>query len=223
MKIKIWDKIVNDILSDINQGILKPNEKLPTNQELAKKYNTSGVTVRKSIAILINKGYLRSIERVGTFVKEREKDIFLVSFSLEANINETITAIRVDESKQLNRTKKDVKIYLIKYFYYSDTMPIAYVIDSLYVKGNFVSDKRKAEKNIDQIEMIFNSFDVQKKLEITMELPDSYVCQKMFWDEATPVICFTLTYETQNRQPVGRKKIYLAGENVDLKGKAFHG
>ena len=84
---KIYEQIENDILLDIKNGLLKANEKLPTNLELAEKFHTSGVTVRKSLAALVNKGYLFSVERVGTFVKERERDLFTVNFSLEGNIN----------------------------------------------------------------------------------------------------------------------------------------
>ena len=56
MKVKIYDQIINDIMDDIHYGNLKPGEKLPTYAELAKKYSTSIVTVRKSISSLINKG-----------------------------------------------------------------------------------------------------------------------------------------------------------------------
>ena len=144
MKVKIYERIVNDILSEIRNGSLKPNEKLPTNQELAEKYDTSGVTVRKSLATLVNKGYLISIERVGTFVKEREKDLFLVNFSLEGNINEEITDIEIEDvlisMTKMKNERRELKTLEIRRMYFSDAMPVGYSIDALYLKGRYISE-----------------------------------------------------------------------------------
>ncbi|MEG0378614.1 MAG: GntR family transcriptional regulator, partial [Eubacterium sp.] len=113
MKIKKYDEIINDIMADIHSGVLKPHEKLPTNNALAEKYNTSGVTVRKSIAALINRGYLESTKRVGTFVKKREKEIYLLSFSPYTSINEEITSKSIESITltliKMHHTKKDFK------------------------------------------------------------------------------------------------------------------
>lgn len=229
MKIKICDQIVNDILSDIRQGVLKPKEKLPTNQELAEKYKTSGVTVRKSIAILVNKGYLTSVERVGTFVKEREKDLFLANFSVEGNVNEIITEV-VNEDihltlRRIKKEKQEIKTLEIKSIYYSDALPVAYVIDALYLKGKYDGDKifQKAEKSIQKITRIFNGYDMEKSLEMTMDIPKKYICRRLLVDEGMPILSFNISYETLNGQPVGEKTVYVAGENIELKGKAVYG
>jgi|LGOV01.1.fsa_nt_gb GntR family transcriptional regulator len=228
MKEKICDRIVNDLLMEINKGLLKPKEKLPTNQELAKKYHTSVVTVRKSIGILINKGYLMSIERVGIFVKEREKDLFYINFAVEGNINEEITNTVIEDIHMtITRDKekrKDIKTLEIKKIYYSESMPIGYSIDALFLGGHYNADDiiEKTEKKIMQMMMIFNGFDVKKTLKITMDYPNRYIAQRLFIDESIPIFCFVVNVETLENQPIGKRTFYIAAENIDLKGKSFY-
>lgn len=228
MKVKIYERIVNDILSEIRNGSLKPNEKLPTNQELAEKYNTSGVTVRKSLATLVNKGYLISIERVGTFVKEREKDLFLVNFSLDGNINEEITDIEIEDvlisMTKMKNERRELKTLEIRRMYFSDAMPVGYSIDSLYLKGRYLPEglEKKAEKNIAIMHRIFNSYEVKKNMEITMDYPNKFISNRLLINETMPMFCINIYFTTFEDHPIGKRTIYVLGENIELKGKSFY-
>ncbi|MER7418331.1 GntR family transcriptional regulator [Micromonospora peucetia] len=66
--VPLWRRIRQDILDRIDAGILKPGDKLPTTKELAVQYDTSGVTVRKAIEILIEAGTLEGRQGIGVFV-----------------------------------------------------------------------------------------------------------------------------------------------------------
>ncbi|MFC8848989.1 MULTISPECIES: GntR family transcriptional regulator [unclassified Micromonospora] len=68
--VPLWRRIRQDILDRINAGILKPGGKLPTTKELAAQYDTSGVTVRKAIDILIESGVLEGRQGIGVFVTD---------------------------------------------------------------------------------------------------------------------------------------------------------
>ncbi|WP_243704827.1 GntR family transcriptional regulator [Micromonospora sp. KC723] len=54
--------------------ILKPGDKLPSTRELADQYETSPVTVRKAVDILIESGELLGRQGLGVFVA-RESDV----------------------------------------------------------------------------------------------------------------------------------------------------
>lgn len=54
------------------EGILKPHEKLPTEEELCKRFRISRPVVRQAYADLINKGMIARHKGKGTFVKEPE-------------------------------------------------------------------------------------------------------------------------------------------------------
>ncbi|AGB41681.1 transcriptional regulator [Halobacteroides halobius DSM 5150] len=79
-------KIRNKIKESINQGQIKPGDKLPTENELTKKYDASRHTVRKALNILNQEGLLNKKQGVGTFLKENTKvktgNIGFISISL---------------------------------------------------------------------------------------------------------------------------------------------
>ncbi|KXK60577.1 GntR family transcriptional regulator [Micromonospora rosaria] len=66
----LWRRIRREIQTKIAAGILKPGDKLPTTRELADQYDTSGVTVRKAIDLLIEAGVLEGRQGVGVFVAD---------------------------------------------------------------------------------------------------------------------------------------------------------
>jgi DNA-binding GntR family transcriptional regulator len=68
--VPLWRRIRQDILDRINAGILKPGDKLPTTKELAEQYDTSGVTVRKAVEVLIEAGVLEGRQGIGVFVTD---------------------------------------------------------------------------------------------------------------------------------------------------------
>ena len=83
-------KIKNDIEDMINEGEIKPGNKLPTENQLAQKYEVSRHTVRKALNILRQEGILYRKQGVGTFYKSNTnkttKNIGFISISLHAYI-----------------------------------------------------------------------------------------------------------------------------------------
>lgn len=61
--------IANDIQQSIEDGSLKPNDKLPTVVELCDIYNVSKITIKRAFDILIEKGLISSKRGSGTYVK----------------------------------------------------------------------------------------------------------------------------------------------------------
>ncbi|MDR3602837.1 MAG: GntR family transcriptional regulator [Desulfosporosinus sp.] len=64
-----------DIQSRISSGILKPDEKLPSEPALAKEYNVSRPTLREALKMLQKEGVLISKNGVGTYVNRRSSVI----------------------------------------------------------------------------------------------------------------------------------------------------
>ncbi|GAB6100393.1 arabinose utilization transcriptional regulator AraR [Halanaerocella petrolearia] len=78
--------IKNKIKNLVNEGQIKPGDKLPTESELTEKYNVSRHTVRKALNILNQEGLLHKKQGVGTFLKgnpkEKTGNIGFISISL---------------------------------------------------------------------------------------------------------------------------------------------
>lgn len=60
---------------DILMGYIKAGEKIPSENELAKKFGISRHTVRKALSILENEGYLEAQHGRGTFCIDRRKNV----------------------------------------------------------------------------------------------------------------------------------------------------
>jgi DNA-binding GntR family transcriptional regulator len=59
-----------DILQDqIASGRYKPNDKLPSETQLCKIHGLSPMTVRRAINILVDRGYVNSVQGSGTYVR----------------------------------------------------------------------------------------------------------------------------------------------------------
>lgn len=65
-----YKQIKEDIVDDILGSVFQPGDVIPTQEEYARRYNVSRLTVRKAFDDLIEKGVLRSEKGRGTYVQE---------------------------------------------------------------------------------------------------------------------------------------------------------
>ncbi len=67
----LYRRIAAELREAIRTGQLPPGGKLPTEQELGRKYGVSRNTVRLSLAMLTNEGAISSTPGLGTFVRDQ--------------------------------------------------------------------------------------------------------------------------------------------------------
>lgn len=87
-----YEQIKEQIVSDIKEGIYKPNDKIPSESEYCRAFNTSRITVRKALDELTALGVLYKLQGIGTFVKtvptgpteqSRKNIVFVLPFYME--------------------------------------------------------------------------------------------------------------------------------------------
>lgn len=66
------EEIEKFILKGVTKGNYKPDEKVPSENQLAESFSVSRMTARKALDTLVTKGYLYKIKGKGTYVKDRE-------------------------------------------------------------------------------------------------------------------------------------------------------
>ncbi len=79
----LYMTIVSDLKKLIFTGELNPGDMLRSENELAQQYGTSRVTVRKSLQMLENEGFIYPWQGKGYFVAKPEHDVFTIHFSDE--------------------------------------------------------------------------------------------------------------------------------------------
>ncbi len=80
----LYYQIAQQLMEQIERGVYKPGERLPSENELASKYGVHRLTARHAIATLIEKNLVYQIQGRGTFVKEKKLD-----YSINFNTNFT--------------------------------------------------------------------------------------------------------------------------------------
>lgn len=67
--------LMEALRNDIVSGIIRPGDKIASENELASRYSVSRHTVRKAIAILENEGLLEASHGIGTFCRKRQRNV----------------------------------------------------------------------------------------------------------------------------------------------------
>ena len=73
----IYIQISDEIIKSIKSGIFQPGDKIPSENELIKKYEVSNTTARKSLLEIELKGWARRVKGRGTFVLNRTENKYL--------------------------------------------------------------------------------------------------------------------------------------------------
>lgn len=71
--------IYNKIINKIENGMLEPKEKLPSENELMQEYHVSRDTIRKALDLLERNGFILKVKGKGSFVLDINKFEFPVS------------------------------------------------------------------------------------------------------------------------------------------------
>ena len=69
----IYIQLADTIRRQINDGKIKPGDKLPSESEMQKEYNVARLTVREALSVLVNEGLLEKMHGKGTFCKQNAK------------------------------------------------------------------------------------------------------------------------------------------------------
>jgi GntR family transcriptional regulator len=79
----LYRKLQDGLRSAIQRSLLRPNEALPAERDLAAEFEVSRITIRKALDALVGEGLLTRRQGAGTFVASRVEKQFskLTSFS----------------------------------------------------------------------------------------------------------------------------------------------
>ena len=80
----VYMQIADHLLDQIEEGQLRPGDRLPTERELSKIHNVNRLTVRRAFQSLESKGLINRLQGSGTYVAEpkiERQASFLISFT----------------------------------------------------------------------------------------------------------------------------------------------
>lgn len=195
----LYKQLEEKLLQDIEQGVYKKGEKIPTEQELSCMYGVSRITVRKALAEITEKGILERHAGKGTYVasvKLKRSIATFMSFTecCEAQglkpgartIKNVIEDATTEDCQQLGIAEEE-KVLAVERIRYADGVPVSFesgrfteeYFALLYENLNDCSlfsilrEKfglsLKSERNV--LELDFASFEISRYLEIPVRYP----------------------------------------------------
>ena len=139
-KLPLHSIISEKLRTDIEDGVYKPGELLPSEFDLGELFGVSRTTVRKAIANLINQGLVYTQQGKGVFVKPQQKISFSLSNPLSffdaelsrqglkadiCNLNFEIVDASPEICRQLQLSPPQTKVYRQQKIILADRQPIA--------------------------------------------------------------------------------------------------
>jgi GntR family histidine utilization transcriptional repressor len=85
----VYEKIKSDVLDNIDQGLWRPGDRIPSEHELVKQFGVSRMTVNRAMRELSDAGRLLRIPGTGTFVAQPDTDSSLLDIQ---SVDEYIVA-----------------------------------------------------------------------------------------------------------------------------------
>lgn len=136
----IYIVIAESLRNQIIDGIFNPGDMLPSENDLAEKFSTTRITVRKGLKSLESDGYIYSRPGKGYFVSTPEYKSFSIDFT-EANETSRIRKIDLvtpnDEVAGALHLEADQKVLEISRIVTKNDLPVAYDLKYLpYDKGH---------------------------------------------------------------------------------------
>ena len=117
------------LIEQIEQGVFKPSDKIPTEEEFSQITGLARATIRQAIQNLVNMGYLIRKRRLGTFVTKRELGV-----NKKTIVGLLVPDIRSGYAPELARGAEDEAARNKHSLILCDT-------DDLFVKADFHVDR----------------------------------------------------------------------------------
>jgi DNA-binding GntR family transcriptional regulator len=84
----VYAQVVRILSQEIAQGLYRPGDQLPSESQLCARFGVSGMTIRRAINILVDRGIVSASQGKGTFV--RGLDVREAAFRLRERHDESV-------------------------------------------------------------------------------------------------------------------------------------
>ncbi|WP_414151561.1 GntR family transcriptional regulator [Acetobacterium carbinolicum] len=204
--------IVTSLKDKILKSQLKPGDMLNSETALMQEYSASRMTIRKSLSLLSNEGYIYSVPGKGNFVCKPEVDIFRFKFNKYDGLNIQIDNVKLISVKVIRPVRQIARILNlednqkaveVKRILYSDDKEIAMEIIYLpYVHHQpVIEDMLKFANYMKPVEEKL-AFVLDKSLDITVVMPSEEVREKLCLSENEPIFEITELIRNEATQQI---------------------
>lgn len=215
---KLYKKVTRDIKEKIMSGLLKPGEKLPSENELSELYNVSKTTIYKSLTELTNEGYIYAVPRVGSYVSELKEEKYNLNYQeveMIDNLWNKVEILHYDIVEQNGYYQK--QLCISKIFLLDDKV---ICIDYKYINFNGEIDLNESKLlNLslsDLLTLTSNLFKLEKLITLEATYCPKDIASKLKISENDVVLKINTKYYDAERNIIGEGKIYYHKDCMNI-------
>lgn len=225
----VYVKIFEDIKFRINIGQLNPGDAINSETVLCKEYETSRMTVRNGLSMLVNEGYIYSIPGKGYYVKKPENNKYHLYYD---EMNNAINS--VDKSKLLEvniilpdekladslQITKNKRLIMLRRLFYTEGKPMAYDVKYLiYNKGIPIVEKEIEYASFPEMfSKSVSLFTLKKDLIISAQIPDQMIKNYLNIENELALLVVEQKFYNIENKPMGMGTTYYRGDYIKLEG-----
>lgn len=222
-----YQVVYEDLKNKILNKKYEPGEKLPSFSELCDIYSVSNITVRKSIELLRQNGYVNSKPRIGNFVNAIKNEIYSLKYSQHQTLKHAPTAIKIievatvdiEEMKKYshmrpNRRASCAKITRIHYF---GELPVMYEMIYILHNPRVSIESFDTDRWVNDGIGVINNYDINKKFFLSVDNHCEIMKEALFLEPEDSVFRIMVEYYTKSNQFAGISVGFASCEDVDFR------
>lgn len=210
----------------IYSGKLKPKEKLPPENDIAKHFKISRMTVRKALAELIDDDLLYSEKGKGTFVAQPKLDN--VEFELQnfreeikkrgMEPNPKLLKVKIKRANKKMAEKLNIKVGTkcldFSLIISADKEPLIYENKYIvYSKHKPILETELKDPSLSNLAMLHgNHYPIMSKMVLNASKADEKVANRLNINKGAPVFVIEQILFNSDSKPVGWGKSYCRGD-----------
>lgn len=227
----IYVQVQNWIMENISSGIWKPNEKIPSESDLADKLQISRGSLKQAIKQLVEDGVLLQIHGKGTFVKGKqlespvaERLISTAESLLESGNQFTTRVVSVEKLNaphavaQFLSMQESDQVYKLQRIRYLEEIPVMFLVNYLSFERFPDLDKVDFEN-----ETLFSIMEQRYECKIhwgkrsfMAEGATKSKAELLQIEKGTPIILLEqITYSDQS-EPLEYSKVWIRSDQMKL-------
>jgi GntR family transcriptional regulator len=216
LPLPVYYQVAQLIRNNIINGIWPSGSRLPSENELTRKYQVSRPTIRVAKTILTNEGFIHSIRGSGCYINKKDtwkaqiptvdnlNDIFYLGSKMSFRIQQYGMIANTEEIKKNLKNPKDKFVFQIKGVRWFQNQPLSSVIYYLpYRFGSKVPLERLDENPfIPQFEMLAGIQVVEGTSDISLGRADIEAAENLHIKKGSPVLIVKTVYIDNDNQPI---------------------
>jgi GntR family transcriptional regulator len=219
--------IARRLRQSILTGEYRPDDMLPSENELAKAYSTSRVTVRKSLGVLESEGLIKPWHGKGYFVLPPKYSVYTLCFEEQAEKGrfrfQEVTLIRPPgEVAAVLQLKKHQMTIVTRKILEREGRMLAY--DEKFIPYERGVPSIEFELHFtefpDMFGERFSPMSLHTEMTIGLETVPEHVCSALSIDYPAQLMVVSRLIRTDNEQPVGYGKQYLTEDYGKLTARS---